>query len=170
MRKRREFPAVSVFNGQEERKGGKAAGKARTPEEPGRTPAGEGRGRKKSFSGEIISPEPPYLAGRKARGCKSFSFGLLLFQAVLCKRRRLRSFYLVLRYRCSAEGRSLPHAARRTRAGRGKRCRTVEPPGLERPGVQRFDRKLRVSVSCRTRSRRPTPSRRCRAVVSKEGM
>ena len=101
-------------------------------------------------------PGPPQLAGRKGKGRQRPSFDSLLFWGVP-----------------GAQANAPPHAVRR-KGRRARRCRILWPPGAERPGTPRAGGYLSVSVSCRTRSRRPTPSRpapgrRVKGKISRQG-
>ena len=104
----------------------------------------------------MIPPGPPQLAGRKGKGRQRPSFDSLLFWGVP-----------------GAQANAPPHAVRR-KGRRARRCRILWPPGAERPGTPRAGGYLSVSVSCRTRSRRPTPSRpapgrRVKGKISRQG-
>ena len=119
-----------------------------------------GRGRRKSFSGEIISPEPPWPAGRKAAGLQRLSFG----SRRECVRSLMGSAGLCVGSVASFSGKECA----RGRVRKGLPYRMAAGCGMFR--LAAFGRRPPCERVLRTRSRRPTPSRRCRAVVSKEGM
>ena len=138
------------------RKRGKAEREERQKERKGRK-RGKARGAPpRTPPGGMIPPGPPQLAGRKGKGRQRPSFDSLLFWGVP-----------------GAQANAPPHAVRR-KGRRARRCRILWPPGAERPGTPRAGGYLSVSVSCRTRSRRPTPSRpapgrRVKGKISRQG-
>ena len=141
---------------QKARSQGRAERKERRKERKGRK-RGKARGAPpRTPPGGMIPPGPPQLAGRKGKGRQRPSFDSLLFWGVP-----------------GAQANAPPHAVRR-KGRRARRCRILWPPGAERPGTPRAGGYLSVSVSCRTRSRRPTPSRpapgrRVKGKISRQG-
>ena len=101
-----------------------------------------GKGRRKRFSGEIISPEPPYSAGRKAAELQSFSFDSR--QGVLVVSGKAQ-FFCGISAAPFFSGKACARAVFLP-GGQGAAGIAVLPPAAERPGVRRFGCNFRVSV------------------------
>ena len=120
------------------------------------------------FLGEINSPGPPMTQGRRRRSCCVFPSArggkvpaVLWKSAAFCG-----SSAVPMPFR----GKNAPGAVpcRKGRVRKGLPYRMAAGCGMFR--LAAFGRRPPCERVLRTRSRRPTPSRRCRAVVSKEGM
>ena len=120
------------------------------------------------FLGEINSPGPPMTQGRRRRSCCVFPSArggkvpaVLWKSAAFCG-----SSAVPMPFR----GKNAPGAVpcRKGRVRKGLPYRMAAGCGMFR--LAAFGRRPPCERVLRTRSRRPTPSRRCRAVVSKEGI
>ena len=120
------------------------------------------------FLGEINSPGPPMTQGRRRRSCCVFPSArggkvpaVLWKSAAFCG-----SSAVPMPFR----GKNAPGAVpcRKGRVRKGLPYRMAAGCGMFR--LAAFGRRPPCERVLRTRSRRPTPSRRCRAVVSREGM
>ena len=120
------------------------------------------------FLGEINSPGPPMTQGRRRRSCCVFPSArggkvpaVLWKSAAFCG-----SSAVPMPFR----GKNAPGAVpcRKGRVRKGLPYRMAAGCGMFR--LAAFGRQPSCERVLRTRSRRPIPSRRCRAVVSREGM
>ncbi len=120
------------------------------------------------FLGEINSPGPPMPQGRRRRSCCVFPSArggkvpaVLWKSAAFCG-----SSAVPMPFRGKNAPRAVP--CRKGRVRKGLPYRMAAGCGMFR--LAAFGRHPPCERVLRTRSRRPTPSRRCRAVVSREGM